>query len=319
MSSERLAGKALVEIAGKPSLTRVIERLRMSKMLTEVIVATTVDKEDDVIASLAVRNGLRVHRGSRDDVVGRMQETIDRYAWDAEYVFRALGDQPFLDWNSLDEACKLLVAYPDWDLLLALAFNEEPVYGAGLSPWTRRAWNGIAAHSTSDEREHPGAWLRRNLTQFDYALLDLGHWNYRPYRLELDTPDDLALFKAIYDAWSKDPKNVGEPPLRWVVAYLDRNQGLANVNSHIRERTGTFTTFTRAEIDGWQRDYCNRPIVWGEQLELVGLMQSSGKAYRCESCNGMLVATGIKRGDLHMKCARCRKERVFYSAKPERR
>jgi len=312
MTSERFPGKVLADIGGTPVLWHIVNRLRLAKGLSDIIVATTTDKADDPICQLAVRIGAKVYRGSRDDVAERMQGALDRNAWDAELIFRAMCDQPFLDWKGLDESIRLLQAYPDWDFVIPLAFHEEPVYGAGISPWSKRAWSAINANSSGAEREHVGTWLRRNMGKMDYALLEMGHWAYRPYRLELDTPDDLALFRMIHKAWEESPGAGGPPPLRWIIAYLDRNQQLASMNAHIRERTGTFTSFTKDEIAAWQRDYANRPIVWGEQLELVGLMHSTEKPYRCLSCHGMLVATGVDgAGNLVMRCVGCRKQRRF--------
>ena len=118
--------------------------------------ATTTEKMDDPICQLAVRIGVKIFRGSRDDVTDRMQGALDHFAWDADLVFRAMCDQPFLDWGGLAESIRLLRAYPDWDFILPLAFNEEPVYGAGISPWSKRAWSAINAGSTGSDREHVG-------------------------------------------------------------------------------------------------------------------------------------------------------------------
>ena len=302
--SERFPGKVLQDLGGRTVLGGIIERLRRARSVGRVVVATTDRPADDAVRREADFCGVPTVRGSVDNVAERMQEAVYRHGEGHGYVLRALADQPFLDWEAVDEATRVIAAN-GWDFLLPLTFDADPVYGAGLSPWSMRAWAGIAGRSCrADELEHPGVWLRRNLGLFDYALIDLPHWAYRGYRLELDTPEDLNLLRLIHAAWeSPEP-----PPLRWVVSYLDKNRHLAGINASVHERTGTFTTHTTAEVQQWWKDYTNRTVVFSDLPSLLastGAAASHGGAARCRSCGGALVVQRVRPDGLRLRCARC--------------
>ena len=63
MTSTRLPGKVLMEILGRPMLSYQIERVRQSQKINNIIIATTINKEDDPVAELANREGTLIYRG----------------------------------------------------------------------------------------------------------------------------------------------------------------------------------------------------------------------------------------------------------------
>ena len=79
MGSTRLPGKTLANIAGKPMLTHVIERLRGSRLLQGIVVATTTKEADDPIVELAEKLKVHVFRGSEDDVLDRYYQAFQKY------------------------------------------------------------------------------------------------------------------------------------------------------------------------------------------------------------------------------------------------
>lgn len=180
MTSERFPGKVMADLCGKPVLQHIIERLRMSELVADIIVATTHNKADDAIRVLTAKLDIPTYLGSEHNVTQRMWEANLHYGSGKPYIFRALSDQPFLDWKSLDQTTGIINARK-WDFVLPLAFTEDPVYGGGIFPWSYRCWQAIESNSTGEEREHVGMWLRRHLDRWQYGLIDLPHWMYRPY------------------------------------------------------------------------------------------------------------------------------------------
>ena len=69
--STRLPFKVLKDIGGRPLLSFLIERLQRCKEVDEIVIATTLNKEDDSIASLAKNKGLLTVRGSQENVLSR--------------------------------------------------------------------------------------------------------------------------------------------------------------------------------------------------------------------------------------------------------
>jgi len=98
--SSRLEGKPLKDICGKPMIQHVYERVKLSKLLNEVIVAT-----DDERIVEAVRNfGGKAQMTSIDHKNGtdRIAEVARNI--EADIVVNIQGDEPLIDPRMIDEA-----------------------------------------------------------------------------------------------------------------------------------------------------------------------------------------------------------------------
>ena len=105
MGSTRLPGKVLKEVNGKPLLMYQIERVRISKLLDKVIVASSTLSKDDVIADFCGRNNIDCFRGSENDVLGRYYECAKQFQ--ADIIVRLTGDCPLSDPVVIDDVISL--------------------------------------------------------------------------------------------------------------------------------------------------------------------------------------------------------------------
>ncbi len=101
MSSSRLKGKVLLDIKGRPMISRQIERIRRARTISRIIIATSSDPTDDPIEELANSEQLTVFRGSLDNVFSRFREIAKR-ATEPDYV-RLTGDCPLTDPSVIDK------------------------------------------------------------------------------------------------------------------------------------------------------------------------------------------------------------------------
>jgi spore coat polysaccharide biosynthesis protein SpsF len=93
VGSDRLRGKVVAPVSGRPLLAWLVERL---KPLGELVVATTQLPEDDVVERVAGKTGVACYRHpDPDDVTGRVWAVLRRHP--ARYCLRALGDCPFIE------------------------------------------------------------------------------------------------------------------------------------------------------------------------------------------------------------------------------
>ena len=99
--SRRLPGKVLRDLAGRPMLTFLVERLKRCDLIDRFILATTELAEDDDLAELGASLGLTVVRGSQNDVLARFVLALQHT--DAPVLVRITGDCPFVDPGLLDE------------------------------------------------------------------------------------------------------------------------------------------------------------------------------------------------------------------------
>jgi 3-deoxy-manno-octulosonate cytidylyltransferase (CMP-KDO synthetase) len=102
-ASTRFPGKPLHPIAGKPLIQHVIERCRLARSLSEVILATDDPRIRDV-----ARKFCRVEMTRQDHPSGsdRIAEVAARC--DCEGVVNIQGDEPLIDPNVIDEVAAAL-------------------------------------------------------------------------------------------------------------------------------------------------------------------------------------------------------------------
>jgi spore coat polysaccharide biosynthesis protein SpsF len=104
MSSKRLPGKVLLPLAGKPVLQYVIEAARRVGSVAGVVVATSTEASDDLVAAYCDAQGIKYFRGLLDNVAGRFLGALSEQGWDA--AVRLSADSPLLDWRLIDEAVR---------------------------------------------------------------------------------------------------------------------------------------------------------------------------------------------------------------------
>ena len=105
MNSSRLPGKAMIEIDGVSLIERVIERAKQISKIDHLCVATSIDKEDDIIATFSKSKNIDVYRGSLLDVDVRAIETCKEFNYDS--FLRICGDRPFFDFTIYDKLIEI--------------------------------------------------------------------------------------------------------------------------------------------------------------------------------------------------------------------
>ena len=114
MGSSRLPGKVLADIHGHPMLKRQINRLKRSRLIDEIIVATSTSRKDNQIEEFCIQNKIKVFRGSEKDVLGRIANLLEKFKFDIHVEL--YGDSPLLDVSIIDEMICLFYKYhSDYD------------------------------------------------------------------------------------------------------------------------------------------------------------------------------------------------------------
>lgn len=101
MGSTRLPGKVAKLVLGKPMLSHQIGRIKHSKLVDKIVIATTDKAEDDKVEEIAKECGVACFRGSEKDVLDRFYKTAKMAG--AETIVRLTGDCPFSDPLVIDE------------------------------------------------------------------------------------------------------------------------------------------------------------------------------------------------------------------------
>ncbi len=226
MGSSRLPGKVLMDLAGRPALVRILERLRRCRTLQTVVVATSVDSRDDAIAKLCADRGVPVFRGSEKDVLDRYHRAA--LAFGLSVVVRITADCPLIDPTLADDMIRFFLAHQgDFDLVT----NRHPLtFPDGLdvdvlsADGLARAWREA---DTPAEREHviPFFWergLRVHNVQCPEGLFAAHRWT-------LDYPEDYALLSQVYAALQRDGEIFST---RAVLDFLEGHPEIRQLNAH---------------------------------------------------------------------------------------
>jgi len=200
LSSERLPGKVLLDVGGKPLLQYVIERLRHSRRAAGTVVATSEEPSDDAIAAFCEDAGVACFRGPLGDVAARFLRLFDACPADA-YV-RISGDSPLLDPFIVDRVIDAFDEYePD------LATNVHPrtfptgqsveVFAPGVY---RAAYHRFAA---PEDFEHVTHFFYQHAGDFD--IRNVRHReDTHERRFSIDNPDDVTWFRRMIELMDRD-------------------------------------------------------------------------------------------------------------------
>lgn len=221
--SSRLPAKVLKDLCGKTALERVIDRVKKSKYVDEVMIATTINKEDIPIVQLVSQLGIRVFVGSSQDVLDRYYQAAKLLC--PEYVIRITADCPVFDADILDDAIEKLK--PETDYMAAL--SETLADGLDLEIMRfevlKRAWSEAQLAS---EREHVTMYIKNNKNLFQIQDYKSPLGNLHEERWTIDEPEDYLFIKKIYEHFYKLGREDFDS--KDILLYLDKNPEIRDMN-----------------------------------------------------------------------------------------
>ncbi len=198
MSSSRLPGKVMADLAGAPMILRQIERVRRAKGLDQIVVATSAHASDDGLAKALSAEGINVFRGPLDDVLARFIGALDTILGH-DTVVRLTADCPLADPALIDQTLDL---HRESQADYTSNTPERRSYPKGLDVEVVKTsvLRQAAAEATDPyDREHVTAFIHQRPERFKIAGLEQ-HASEGEVRWTVDRPDDLAFVRAVYGA-----------------------------------------------------------------------------------------------------------------------
>jgi spore coat polysaccharide biosynthesis protein SpsF len=193
-----------------------------------VVLATSVDPANDVLADLAESLGVAVFRGDEDDVLGRYLEVARRFH--AEHVVRVTGDNPLTDVPLIESLCgRHLEAGADYTYVpgdaLLMGILSEVISKRALETSHRL---GEARHRS----ELVTLYIKENPDRFAIERAELPKELYRPeYRLTVDEPEDVLLMERIFDRLYQPGRVLQTVE---AIRLLDSEPELAAINARVQ-------------------------------------------------------------------------------------
>jgi len=248
MSSSRLPGKILADLAGQPMLQRVFIRTSRAVTVNETIFATTTDSADDPVAEYCDFSGIPFTRGSLYDVLDRYYQTAKQAK--ADVVVRVTADCPVIDPVLIDDVVNTLL-----DGEYDFACNRLPppwhrTYPIGLD--TEACTFKVLAKSWKDAKEpqhrehampyfyegveltHQSRTLETGISPRGFKVALLHHpTDFGDYRWTVDTPEDLEFIRQIYARFD------GRDDFSWkeVLDLVHNEPQLMEINAGVKHKT----------------------------------------------------------------------------------
>lgn len=239
--SSRLPSKVLMDIGGKTALERMLDRVSRAQKIDEIIVATTLNREDIPIVKMVSGLGYRVFAGSSGDVLDRYYQAAKLVKPD--YVIRLTADCPLFDWRVLDEAVDKLL--PDTDDLAM--FSETFPDGQDLEilrfSTLETMWKKAELAS---EREHVTLYIRNHRANFKIQDFICSIGNLNSERWTLDEPEDLAMVRAVYKHFL--PRF--DFSMKEIYEYLQTHPEIRNINRHLVRNEGLLKSLKNDHVVG---------------------------------------------------------------------
>ena len=227
--SSRLPGKIMKDLSGKTDLQWVIERVQRSRLVDEVMVITSIEKQDLQVVRLCAELGVRVFIGSEQDV-------LDRYYQAArllhpEYVIRITADCPLFDWRYLD----LEESFPDGEDIEIIKFSA-----------LKKSWKEA---ELSSEREHVTLYIRKHPELFHIQRLKCPLPDIGEKRWTLDEEGDYQLIRAVYHHFISRGKDdfVTED----ILEFLAENPQLEQLNAEYIRNEGALKSIANDRVVQW--------------------------------------------------------------------
>lgn len=220
----RLPNKVMADIFGKTMIERVVTRVQRAKLDT-VVIATTRNPMDDVIASMCNHKGWACFRGDEEDV-------LDRFYWasvvyDADIVVRICADCPLIEPEIIDAAIETF-KYRKVDYV---SNKLEPSYPLGLDVEVF-SFGALKQAFEEDKnyREHVTPYIYKSGKFSLFPLTNI--INLSQFRWTVDTPEDLEFVRKIYGYFRRDD-------FTWlqVLELLNKHPEWVEINKNVEQKT----------------------------------------------------------------------------------
>ena len=232
----RLPAKHLRPIGDRPMLQWVVDRLRNSRELDEIVLATVAEPENRPFTGcLQLKNGMACfwYEGEVDHVTTRLRRAAE--AFDADVCVLVSGDCPLIHATAIDQLIRSLKDSPDADTVRFLPDTHgQPAALQGIITSRKKAWqraDDLADRPELKEHQFPVIGMRPEL--FKSVNVTLPESICMPHhRLSVDTLADLAFMNALH----ADLDKRGLPfDLPHVVGLLKDRPELKAINAHVHQ------------------------------------------------------------------------------------
>ena len=226
MSSSRLPKKTLFSLNGKPMLEHIINFLKFCENIDQIIVATSIEKEDNEIEKFCLSKGCLCFRGSKENVLSRYYECAKKY--NSDFIVRLTADNPLVNPTLIDESIDM-IKKKGFDYVTNMI---HPTFPLGAYPVEIMTFRVLKENFN----EYQDKFNRENVTYYrrefhkKYKVGEISasqNLNRQEWRLTVDYEEDFKLMEKIFEELYNESTYIKYTE---IVKFLDNNQDLLKIN-----------------------------------------------------------------------------------------
>ncbi|NEU32299.1 NTP transferase domain-containing protein [bacterium LRH843] len=231
MGSTRLPGKIMKEILGKPLLEYQIERVRKSRLINQIVIATTTKETEQPIIDLCKRLAVNYYRGSEADVLSRYYEAANHYQ--ADVIVRLTSDDPLVDPDIIDKAILQYMSHNNkYDYVSNSTLRTYPL-GLDVEVFSLNALEIAHREAVSSaHREHVTPYIYLHPNKFNLGSIT-HDTDLSSIRLTVDTHEDFTFMERLIEGLYK--KKQEHFILEDIIKLLQQNPKWLQLNAHIQQ------------------------------------------------------------------------------------
>lgn len=225
MGSTRLPNKMMKNLCGRTVIGHVISRLNNVVNADDLIVATSVLPQDDILIEECQRYQVNVYRGSDTDVLSRFYHTALKF--ELTDIARVCADNVLVDWKIIES--EILAYRLEGHALVCPSLNIPLGLGCEIF-----SFNMLKdAYENGKEYYH-----REHVTPYIYEKYGEPYRppyekNFKRYRFTLDTEEDWQLIQKLFQEMYHGENNF---LLENVVEVMEKNLEWYDINKDVRQK-----------------------------------------------------------------------------------
>ncbi|MGH2612169.1 MAG: cytidylyltransferase domain-containing protein [Rhabdochlamydiaceae bacterium] len=193
LESTRLPNKALLELDGQSVIKYLVDRLRLSRKICNIVVCTTTDQSDDKLVEYLRNQNISTFRGSEKDILVRFLDAARHF--DTDFIVAVDGDDIYSDPDIVDLIVKEFEkTNAEFIQILGIPVGFTPI---GIK---KSALENICKlKKTNNTETGYGRFFTEN-NLFNKRSLSVKtniHFS-KNLRLSLDYPEDFEIAKRIF-------------------------------------------------------------------------------------------------------------------------
>lgn len=238
--SKRFPRKVLAKIEKQPMIWHVINRVKATKKIQQIVLTTTKKKEDRILLKIAKENKIHSFTGKTNDVLNRYYQCA--LLFNADPIIRITADCPLIDAKIIE---KILDIYTNhkYDYVTNIMDRSFPE-GLDVEIFsfdTLKKANQYA--KLKSEREHVTPYIKNNPQKFKLFNMK-NELNFSELRWSVDYKKDLKFVRKIYSEL-KPKKNFF---MRDILKIISKNPDIIKINTPFNKKQDYFDLIKNIKI-----------------------------------------------------------------------